>query len=508
MDYALKNRPLCTTQEFLDTVIQQPVDLDFTLPDYCADIEKILKCSLIPKIYTRSLSAGQLRIDGASIVRILYCDSQRNALRCCEQALPFSATVPVNSDISENIILTTTKPEYINCRALSQRRLSVHGAFSLYASVIGKRMFDVFEESEDPCLQIKRQEKEVCELCEFTQEQLSVNESVALNAKSNVETIVRSQLTALVTDYKVSADKLTVNGEITLRMLYICDSMTGETDQFIYVFPFTQSIGAVGQECDITDIRLDVLCYDLMLRNEMLSEEPMLNIDVKLCLSLMGYKKQNLTYICDAYSVKNTTELNFEAVPLCCDLLSLAVDGVVKAPVSLGDKGVRKIIDIFSEEISLTASLADNNALFKGKVNVCILSLTDENELICVERPVDIEIMHPLDKSYGYIKNPVGQITSLSFRMSDSNQLELRLDLRLSALLGTVEAVNQVTLAKETGESEPDNDCALTLYYAHSGEKVWDIAKYYKTPIDSVCSENSLCEEVLSEDKMLLILRA
>ncbi|MBR3972051.1 MAG: DUF3794 domain-containing protein [Ruminococcus sp.] len=508
MDYVLKKRALCSTQEILDTVLQQAVDLDFTLPDYCPDIEKILKCSLVPKIYTRSLSAGQLRIDGASVVRVLYCDSQKNALRCCEQTLPFSATVPVNSDIPENIILTTAKPEYLNCRALSQRRLSVHGAFSLYASVIGKKIFDVFEEAEDSCLQIKCENKEVCELCEFTQEQLSINESVSISAKNNIETIVRSQLTALVTDYKESGDKLILSGEITLRMLYVCDSMTGETDQFIYVFPFTQSIGALVQGCDIADVRLDVLCYDLMLRSEMLSEEPLLNIDVKLCASFLGYKKQSLTYISDAYSVKDNTELSFEAVPLCCDILSVVADGVVKAPVSLGDKNVRKIIDIFCEEPSLTVSISDNIAQFKGKANVCIIALTEGDELICVERPVDIDVSHTLDKTYGYAKNPAAQITSLSFRMSDNNQLELRLDMRLSALLGTVEAINQVTEAKKTGEADFDNNCALTLYYARGGERVWDIAKAYKTPIESICSENSLCDELLSEDRMLLILRA
>lgn len=507
MDYVLKKRPFCATQEILETVTQQAVDLDFTLPDYCADIEKILKCSLIPKIYTRSLSAGQLRVDGASVVRILYCDSQKKALRCCEQTVPFSAAIPVNSEIAENIILTTAKPEYINCRALSPRRLSVHGAFSLYSSVVCKKSYDVFESVEDDCLQIKCISKEVCELCEFTQEQFSINESVSLSSSNSVETIVRSSVTAVVKDYRESADKFIVNGEITLRMLYICDSVSGETDQFIYVFPFTQSIGITEGGCDITDIRLDVLSYDLLLRSEMISEEPLLNIDVKLCASILGYKKQSLSFIGDAYSTKENTELCYETVPLCCDVLSIASEGVVKAPVTLGDKNVRKIVDIFTEEPSLMATFADNNVTFKGKVNVCVLALTDEDELISVERPVDIEITHPVDKIYGYVKNPTGQITSLSFRMSDNNQLEIRLDMRLCALLGTVEAVSQVTDAKVTGEVSCSEDCALTLYFARGGEKVWDIAKAYKTPVESINSENSLTEDILSEDKMLLILR-
>ena len=77
MDYLLKKQTLDIAEDILDTVTQQPVDLDFTLPDYCPDIEKILKCTLLPKIYSRNLSAGQLRVDGASLVRILYCDGNK-----------------------------------------------------------------------------------------------------------------------------------------------------------------------------------------------------------------------------------------------------------------------------------------------------------------------------------------------------------------------------------------------------------------------------------------------
>ena len=36
--------------KLLDTVAEQLADVDLTLPDYCPDIEKILKCTLVPKI--------------------------------------------------------------------------------------------------------------------------------------------------------------------------------------------------------------------------------------------------------------------------------------------------------------------------------------------------------------------------------------------------------------------------------------------------------------------------
>ena len=80
MEYNLSKNNISYVSNFLDTVNEQIVDVDITLPDYCPDIEKILKCTLVPKIYTKKISGGQLSIDGVSSVRIMYCDSIRQDL--------------------------------------------------------------------------------------------------------------------------------------------------------------------------------------------------------------------------------------------------------------------------------------------------------------------------------------------------------------------------------------------------------------------------------------------
>lgn len=508
MDYALKSRSIKAATELLDTVSQQAVDLDFTLPDYCADIEKILKCSLTPKIYTRSLSAGQLRIDGASVVRILYCDSNKSALRCCEQTLPFSATFPVNSEAGDHIIQASAKPEYLNCRALTPRRLTVHGAFSLHAAVIAGTSLDIFEENNSPELQTKCEKEQICELCEFSQDQFSVSEAVSLNAKSPVESIVRSELYAAITDSKHTGDKLMLKGEMTLRMLYICDAATGATDQFIYVFPFTQMLQGADPDCEITDIRLDVLSYEILLRSEPLSEDPVISLEAKLCASLMGYKPAEISYISDAYSTTQQTEPEYNTLTLCRDILPISASPTVKATLSLGDQNVQKIVDIFADESTAMADIRDSALSFSGKINVCILAQSDEGELLCIERQVDISHDEILQKQFSDAKRVCASVSSISYRLCDNNEIELRLELKLSAVLSTINSIRQVTYVNSLSDAAASCDHALTLYYAKKGEKVWEIAKRYGASMETLCDENSLTEDILSDNTMLLILRA
>lgn len=75
MEFNQENRSFCTPSAVLDTVAEQLADVDLTLPDYCPDIEKILKCTLTPKIQSRTLSGGQLQIDGFCTVNVMYVES-------------------------------------------------------------------------------------------------------------------------------------------------------------------------------------------------------------------------------------------------------------------------------------------------------------------------------------------------------------------------------------------------------------------------------------------------
>lgn len=48
MDYMLNREALAAGEVLYDGSQEQPVDLDISLPDYCPDIQRILKCQVYP----------------------------------------------------------------------------------------------------------------------------------------------------------------------------------------------------------------------------------------------------------------------------------------------------------------------------------------------------------------------------------------------------------------------------------------------------------------------------
>ena len=95
MELNQDTRTFRTPQVIADSVAEQLADADITLPDYCPNIEKILKCTLTPKIQTRTLSGGQLQVEGFCVITVLYVDGEKKTIRCCEQNVNFSQSFSV-----------------------------------------------------------------------------------------------------------------------------------------------------------------------------------------------------------------------------------------------------------------------------------------------------------------------------------------------------------------------------------------------------------------------------
>ena len=76
-------------------------------------------------------------------------------------------------------------------------------------------------------------------------------------------------------------------------------------------------------------------------------------------------------------------------------------------------------------------------------------------------------------------------------------------DIFKSNFLETVNAVTAVTADDDAPHK--DAGSAVILYYADKGEHVWDISKRFSSRPSDILSENSLEDEVLSGDVMLLI---
>lgn len=508
MDYNLRETPILTTKDVLSISNQQSIDLDFTLPDYCADIEKILKCSMKVKIFTKNLSSGQLRVEGTTVITVLYTDAGKKALRCCEQSEPFTATIPINQEVGEHIIDITPKPEYINCRALTQRRLTVHGAFSLNIKVSERKLLHLFTDDTASDLQTKLKKVSLAETKIFTEDRLSISEAVTFSHQKPVETLVMSKLSCNLAEHSLSKDRLTLKGDLILRLLYITDASTGEVDHYVCSVPFTEVVSVTDEICDITCVNVNVDTFDVTLKTEAVTSEPVIHLEASLCVSVSGYREKETEYICDAYSTDYDTTLSSDIVPILTKVSPISVSFSEKTDISLGEKSIVKILDIFYDTPHFKGELSDSTAEFSGKADISILAATADDELICIDRQVNLNHSHVVGEGFTDISRVKGEISTLSYRLGDANNMELRVDVKLESVLCTKENLNTVSSVCTVSDTKKENPHSpLTLYFADEGESMWDISKRYSTCLGTVLEENCITDDELKSPQMIMIFR-
>ena len=507
MDFKLNEKNIATAFTCLDTVSEQPVDLDLTLPDYCPDIEKILKCSLTTQIFSRSLTGGQLVIDGVSIVHILYIDAIKKNIRCCEQTLPFSSAFNLNESSENYVIFTDTKTEYLNCRALSPRKIVLHGAFSLYAKVICKNFEKIYEPDDDNQLEIKTEKITCNHLSTLCQEQFSVSEDISVENKPPVEAVLNKKVTANVNDVRLISGKIMINGDVNLKLLYLSDLEAGEPQQLDYMLPFSQVIDCedVNENTNAT-VSVQVLSNDVRLKSEMLSEATVVSLDVKLIANVLGYNSQEYNMVTDAYSTKYETELEFSKPSLLFSTNKINETIMEKNSINLGETKISKIIDLYNDNSTVSTVITEDGISVVGKANVCILALDEENYPVYLERMIDFEHLFSLTDDCNTVINPKVLIKSMSYRLSDTSDIDLRCELQFNMQLqnnNSCKCVSKV-FAPDEKVVKP-SVYALTLYYAQKDESLWNIAKRYNTKLCLLTQENNLDTDTLEKSQMLLI---
>ncbi len=507
MEYNLSKHSLNFCNTFLDTVNEQIVDFDISLPDYCPDIEKILKCTLIPKIHNKHISGGQLTVDGVACVRVLYCDSVRQNIRCYEQTVPFTSNFNLKSTPKSYVVLTNTKCEYINCRALSPRKLLIHGAFSLYVKVLCKESQEIYGFEDDGDLQIKHRRLSAGDLCAISQEQFSVSEDISVSNKPAVQYLLTYSVNAQVTEIKSISNKLMVNFELTVRAMYLCDFDSGDTEHITYVIPLSRIVDC---DCDIDNVvnipYVEVMSYDLNIKNDTLGDNSVLSLDAKLCFTALSYQSKDISVIEDVYSTMY--QVDTKTNPLCCEHNHTlkVLTHLSNISVNLDGICIKKVLDVYSQSLTLLPAISNGKLVLSGKLTVCLLLLDDEDTVNYIERTADLELTEDFDSDFDKAVLCNAMVQSISFRLVDDSSVDLRAEIKSFVSLCNSSSANQI-VAIHSLEDKPvrKSDSALCLYYADKGESVWDISKAFATKSKTLLKENDIDADELESAMMLLV---
>lgn len=511
MDFNVITQPVGVIETVYEGTAEQTVDGDITLPDYYPDCRRILKCAVTPGISGVQASGGRVTADGSSLVRVIYV-SEDDKVRGFEQSYPFAKSIEI-SNIPENAAVNVrARTDYANCRAVSQRRISLHAMLSVSCRVRKKRDEELITGAQGAGVQLKCRSVPAVSAVGDAERIFSMNEVVELGqGKPPVTQLIRSGANIIVDEVKTIANKLLLKGELVTSVLYCADTDEGELVPFEHSMPLSQIIEVDGVNEDaLNNIKLSVMTLDVTPKADTSGELKLLDIGAKIGASVRSYQSTEIPVISDAYSTKHDMKLEFRQTEIMSLADSFTDSFMTRNSVDMSGQGIMSLLDLWCGEVSGSANYRDGDLIIAGTVTVHILFLDRDGQPDYLEKQLDFEYKRAVQSPVERLKcEPELTVTGCRGQQDGDGKIDLKLEFSVGAVVFSAQP-QRIVSGLETVESadKKGKGAALTIYFSDRGEDVWSIARRYNTTVDAIMQENGLTEDVVREKCMLMIPKA
>ncbi|MBE6759130.1 MAG: DUF3794 domain-containing protein [Ruminococcaceae bacterium] len=504
MDCKVTGDTVLMYESVFEGTAEQPVDVEFTLPDYCPDVGRVLKCRATPIITGREVTAEGISVSGTARLEVLYSDGHGGQVRCCTHDTPFVTLLPSKGISGDAKVCAEARVDYINCRAVSQRRMDIHGAFTVKASAVCLRENQLKSSAEGAGVLARRQICDVSTALGHAQTAFAISESFELpESKPSVAAVVRSAADISVLDCKPIANKLIVKGSAELTVVYCTND--GVMERMSYSVPFSQFFdinGADDESCCDADI--SVSSVELALRTDPDGEYRRFSADIRCFADIRAYRNDTAAVITDAYSTRYELKLerrnmSFERY-LGDSVRKARADGRLSFP-----GGITEVLDAWCEPVTCVCG---SGGSVNGTVLLCAIIRNEDGGFEYGETTCAFECEAGEGGEDSFCRGRIAAC-GCDYSLSGRNDLELHGEARVrTAMYSRTQLPCVVEL--EPDESRPRSDAdgpALVMYFACAGEELWDIAREHNASVSDIAADNGIADEPLCEDKLLLIAR-
>lgn len=503
------DRTVISADEPLGSSIQeQGIELDYVLPDYYPDVFTLIKCFVTPTIVSESVSGDRLSYELRADVRILYCTENSHVLQCVTQTLRFprTAELPPGEGVTAELLPVV---DYVNCRAVSRRRLDVRGAVTIGIRTNAVRQQEVLSDVTGQGLQLRRLPVRYPARRIREERSILLSEDLELGAaKPPVLHIVRCDARAVEQSERFVSGKLMVQGSLQVQLLYACEKDgDGSLEPMSFRIPYSQLVEMDGAaEQDLIRTQATVVSCDIKPLTDAGGEVRMLRCDAELRVLCTAVRIATGSIVTDAFSTEHPSSVERVSIPIAAAPLPLSEMLVVNAKLPCTDSEPDCVYDAWCEVRSLSAEIRDDAVHVTGML-ACMCLIRESSGM-----PRLLEKEEPFEHSFipdGLSPDDRLVLTAAAentaYTLSSAAEVTLRCELHFEGTLThctMTEALTDVTVSEE--EALP-RQYALKLYYGTAGEPVWEIAKRSHTSVEAIMSENDLTDETLSRSGMLLI---
>ena len=506
MELKTVNNTLKTLKKVYEKKSEYPIDCEFTLPDYCPDIERILKCNIFAKVSNLSVLSDTAQAEINVEIKVLYI-SKDNKLFGYEMPQSLSKSINIGEIDKETVSSYKIKTEYANCRAVNNRKIDVHGSVGLTLTLKVEDEKNYISDIDDKSVVLKNENRKVLEPVGFAKKQINVADDIILpSSNGSISNIINYDVKSVFEECKMISGKAIIKLNVLIEMLYLSSDLRYETIR--HNIPVNQVIDVPGaEENSICSVKTDVSNVTLKVITDSEGEMRAINAEVKVDISVVAYNLSDLNIVTDGYCVKY--ESNIERQTVNCEQFVENINENFNISESIDvSSDIASIIDFNCMPLTFNCKCENNNLVLSGDIAVFAF-LEDENG-----SSKYYEKVLPFSKTISKISCAETMdcdlsltVTDCSFNKNVSNRIDFKCEMNLNGIVTKpleIEAISSFEVDEEKEKSYDDLP-SLVAYFAQKGESIWDIALKYNTSLDRIKETNNINDEILNDSIMLLI---
>jgi len=336
---------------------------------------------------------------------------------------------------------------------------------------------------------------------EHRNDTFTIAETLHLSSnKPNVREILLVTPTITSSDERLTNGRLNISGELLVTTLY-----RGETEERIIEFiesvlPFNGTFDVSGAREDMhNDVTLQVTNSFIRILPDDDGEDRLLELEVTIGAQMKIYSTETLNVLEDAYSIDKDLHLSGATIHLprlvCHNRNAASVKEVLTLPTGLPDMlqvfRVRGVVHLDDTKVM------GDKVVVEGVITTDVLYVaqSDAQPLGSFRATIPFrQVIEAKGTQPGMRVTVNTSIDQAIFNMLSPRETEVRFMLTFNTrVVHEAEAriINNVSIT-DPDDSNRNNASSLIVYLVQNDDTLWNIAKRYNTPLDTLLSTNGI----------------
>ncbi len=516
--------PVTNVTEKPKTVLT--IEEDILVPDTKPDLREILLIDgknhpISKEISQLNKNEDYVSVSGEIELQTLYLPEKEED---CGPIISVQARVPFKEQwhigvSQEASLLLDTQIEKIEHMVINERKYRVKISLAIYAREYTDRRVEIFEGLNGEEIQMQREKVEITNIALRKSDTLQLQEDLQLKEECPIDNILRQDIRVIENYKQVTGEKVVVNGFILIHLLYSCREgveacenlhQAQEKVEFTQFIPIRTDGSCAGSH----------VCFDgsnlKVKRIQGEDGKEVLRLEGDLLTSVEIYCNIEKEIIVDAYHREKDFLCDFEEEQ-CRTLVG----------TTMGESSLREIFSPETQGGELQQILYTGGEIHGGESRCEQGKVVTEGsvlaKLICrcagnggngssrifsLTEEIPFRVVTALPQLAGD-ERIRDQIYLKDFWAEKINGKQIEFN---AGVLVTTEVMRRTPLKVLVNPAFEESSAAkrrapMVIYVAKKNDRLWDIAKKYKTTVETIAQFNQLEDGTLRQGEKLLILK-